>query len=376
MNTRRSYLDHNATSPLRPQARAAMLAALEVAGNPSSIHAEGRAARALIETARGEVAALVGVRAEDVVFTSGGTEAINTVVGSSFDAIVLSGIEHDSVREAARATGGRIVELAVNAEGVIEPGQLDRALDVATGCGEILVSLQLANNETGVIQQVPALAVRSKARGAVVFADAVQAAGKMPISFAELGVDAIAISAHKLGGPKGVGAVVTTPALRLAPLLRGGGQERRRRAGTENVAGIAGFGAAAKAARETLEDAARLAGLRGQLEREILAVMPEATIAGAATARLPNTSCIVVPGASAETQVIRFDLAGIAVSSGSACSSGKVGKSHVLQAMGLGDLAGSAIRVSLGWNTIEAEVAHFVAAFAMIYGTGASRSVA
>lgn len=377
MRAPRVYLDHNASSPLRPEARAAVIAALELAGNPSSVHGEGRSARAVIEAAREDVAALVGARIEDVVFTSGGSEAANTVVRSGFDVIAMAGIEHDSVREAALASGARIVELAVDGNGLIDGDHMDRSLaELGAERGRVLVCLQLANNETGVIQPVAGLAARARSHGAVVLTDAVQAAGKVPVSFADLGVDAMVVSAHKLGGPKGVGAIVAGPAVRLVPLVRGGGQERRRRAGTENVAGIAGFGATARAARSSLDRMVALGGMRNRLEREILAATPGVRMIGAGAGRLPNTSCLAMPGRAAETQVIRFDLAGFSVSSGAACSSGKVGRSQVLAAMGLGPDAASAVRVSLGWSTTDDEITRFVAAWTEIHAGSAERSVA
>lgn len=377
MTTPRIYLDHNASSPLRPEARAAMIAALELAGNPSSIHSEGRSARAVIEDARAEVAALAGGKPADVVFTSGGSEAANTVIRSGFDLILRAGVEHDCVREAASVSGARIVELPVDRDGIVALKSVETALDsFKSGRSRVLLCLQLANNETGVIQPIAAIAAVAKARGVTVFVDAVQAAGKIPMVFMDLGADAIALSAHKFGGPKGVGAVVVRPDWAVAPLVRGGGQEGRRRAGTENVVGIAGFGAAARAARGAIGQMAGLAALRDRLEREVMVLTPSVEVIGAGVSRLPNTSCLVKPGASAETQVIRFDLAGIALSSGAACSSGKVGKSPVLSAMGRTGQAGEAIRVSLGWTTTEDDITRFAAAWTMIHASAAARSVA
>ena len=377
MTGERTYLDHNASAPLRPEARAAIVAAMDAIGNPSSVHREGRAARALIEDAREHVAALADARAADVTFTSGGSEAANAVVRSGYDVIIFSEIEHDCVREAAVASCARLMPVPVDRNGVVEIDRVGEALArVDTNAARVLLCLQSANNETGVIQPVAHAAAMARAAGADVLVDAVQAAGKLPISLADSGAHALAVSAHKLGGPKGVGAVITTPDWRLAPLIRGGGQEKRRRAGTENVPGIVGFGAAARAALENFADMRRITALRDHLEREARAAAPGTEIAGGGAERLGNTSCLLMPGTSAETAVIRFDLAGVAVSSGSACSSGKVGQSHVLAAMGLGARAGQAIRVSLGWTTTESDVERFLDIWRVIHARQEQRWIA
>jgi cysteine desulfurase len=365
----RAYLDWNAGALLRPEARAAMLAALDVVGNPSSPHTEGRRVRAIVEDAREEVAALVGAKPAEVVFTSGATEANNAVVAGGWGAILLAGIEHDSVlapaRGLARAGRTRLLSLPVDTSGAIA---IQTVADQAGGAvGPGLLSLQLANNETGIVQPVAAAAEAARAQGLAVHTDAVQAASRVGVDFKALGVDYLSLSAHKLGGPKGVGALVIRDGAALPAFIAGGGQERRRRAGTENVPAIAGFGAAARAAICDLATIDRVRALRDRVESEAKAITPAAVVIGADAQRLPNTTSIALPGASAETLVIALDLAGVAVSAGAACSSGKVGASHVLEAMGLAPpLARAAIRVSLGWGSTAADVAAFAAAWAHV----------
>ncbi|HZT46538.1 MAG TPA: cysteine desulfurase family protein [Hyphomicrobiaceae bacterium] len=376
MSRTRTYLDHNATAPLRPEARQAMLGALDVVGNPSSPHAEGRRARAIVEDAREAVAALVGARPAEVVFTSGGTEANNAVLAGGWKAILLSGVEHDSVLAPARASGARLVELPVGRDGVVDAEAAAAAMQ--DGGGRTLLSLQLANNETGVTQPVAEVALAARAHGLAVHSDAVQAAGRIPVDLALLGVDYLTLSAHKLGGPKGVGAlIVRERAPALPGLIAGGGQERRRRAGTENVAGIAGFGAAAAAASADLARMGRVRALRDLLEREVRRITPEAVIVAEAAERLPNTTSLALPGASAETLVIALDLKGVAVSAGAACSSGKVGASHVLEAMGLAPpVARAAIRVSLGPGSGERDIESFLEAWSELALARRARAVA
>jgi cysteine desulfurase len=368
--TTRIYLDYNATSLLRPEARAAMLAAMDAVGNPSSVHAEGRRARAIVETAREQVAALVGAKPLEVVFTSGATEANAWVINAgAWDTIFTCDIEHESVRTPLAESRARIVQVPVDANGValveaIASGVLCGPGASSSG-GRALVLLQVANNETGVIQPVADVAHFAREHGLIMHTDAVQAAGRLPLDIATLGVDMMSLSAHKLGGPTGVGALIIRDGTKLTNLISGGGQERRRRGGTENVVGIAGFGAAAEAAGAELAQVARVRGLRDRLEREALTT--GASIIGAAAPRLGNTTCLALAGLSAETLVIKFDLRGIAVSAGSACSSGKVGTSHVLAAQGLDPaLARSAIRISLGWNTSDADVDAFLKVWADI----------
>lgn len=358
-----TYLDWNATAPLRPEAWAAMTAALDQCGNPSSVHRRGRAARGLVEAAREAVAALVGMPPEGVVFTSGGTEANALALsGSGRARVLVSAIEHAAVLEAAPAAE----RIPVDGEGVVALAALDRLL--AADPRPALVSVMLANNETGVIEPAAAIAEIAHRHGALYHCDAVQAAGKLPLDVAALGADLLTLSAHKLGGPPGVGALVVRPDLDLAPLIRGGGQERGRRAGTENLPGIAGFGAAAQAALAQMGVWDRVRVLRETLERAVIGLAPEAVVIAAAAPRLPNTAAIALPGMPAETQVIALDLDGVMVSAGAACSSGKVRASHVLEAMGAGpDLARSTIRISLGWETDEADITRFLDSWTALY---------
>jgi cysteine desulfurase len=370
MSAGRAYFDWNASAPLRPEAREAMAAAMDVTGNPSSVHAEGRRARELVETAREQVAALVGASPAEVVFTSGATEA-NAWALSGWDTIFLSGIEHDSVRAPAKVSSARIIDIPAGADGRARIGA--RVVD-RQGLGRGLVTLQMANNETGVVQPVAEAASFARERGLSAHTDATQAAGRVPIDFAALGVDLLSLSSHKLGGPKGVGALVVRDGVTMAPLIVGGGQERRRRAGTENVAAIAGFGAAASAALGDLKHVNDLEARRDAIEREVTELTPECLVIGQSSPRLANTLCIAWPGKSAETLVIKLDLAGVAVSAGAACSSGKVGSSHVLEAMGLpADVAKSAIRVSLGLTTSDRDIERLLAAWRAVRGP---RSVA
>jgi cysteine desulfurase len=360
--TSRTYLDWNATAPLQAASRAAMVAAMDLVGNPSSAHAEGRAARALIEDARDSIARLLRARSADIIFTSGATEANATVLAAGWETILLSAAEHDSVLAAARASGARLILLPVTAEGrVAIEAVADHALR-GPAIGRALVSLQLANNETGVLQPVADLVPFARAHGIAVHTDAVQAPGRIDLDVAALDADYVSISAHKLGGPKGIGALVIREGATLPALIPGGGQERRRRAGTEAVIAVAGFGAAADGAANALADMPRQRRLRDHLEAQLTA-RAAAVAVGAAADRLANTSCIAFRGHSAETLVIKYDLAGIAVSAGSACSSGKVSTSHVLTAMGLApEIARGAIRVSIGNTTTDADIARFLAA--------------
>ena len=358
----RAYLDHNATSPLRPEARAAMLEALSLAGNPSSVHAEGRAARALVERARGQVAGLVGGRADAVTFTSGGSEANTTVLTPQWSRegtpiprahLVVSAVEHPSVLAGGRFAPEAIHVAAVDTAGRINLDRLDDLLGRLDG--PALVSVMAANNETGVVQPVAAAAAVARDHEAIVHCDAVQVAGRLPLDIENLGVDALTLSAHKFGGPRGAGAVVRRAgAPDFAALVTGGGREDRKRAGTENAVAIAGFGAVA-ALRDP--DDGRQAAWRRLLDEVREIVGPRAVEFGAGAERLPQTLCFGLPDLGAETLVIALDLAGIAVSSGAACSSGKVGPSHVLAAMGVApDLARTAIRVSLGWDSDEKDI--------------------
>jgi cysteine desulfurase len=374
--TERVYLDWNATTPLRPEAKAAMAAAWELCGNPSSVHAEGRQARRLVEEARSAIAAAVGGRAQDVVFASGGTEANALALtpglrrggGAPVQRLLVSAIEHASVLAGGRFAAEAIETIAVTPSGVLDLDDLRSKL--ANG-PPALVSVMLANNETGALQPVTEAVEIVHAAGGLLHVDAIQAFGKIPFDLGSLQADLVTLSAHKIGGPKGVGAVVLAEGVeRLEPLLRGGGQELGRRAGTENVAGISAFGAATNAAMAALSnDSARLRALRDRLEvglREVDGII----VFSDGVPRLPNTTLFTAPGLKAETAVIGFDLAGIAVSSGSACSSGKVQPSHVLAAMGFGpDLAQGAVRLSLGWSTSATDIELAVKAWRKLANT-------
>jgi len=368
----RTYLDYNAGAPLRPEARAAMTAALQEAGNASSVHAEGRAARARIEAARTAVAALVGGDPRYVTFTSGGTEANDTVLTQDWtlngktapaEVLLVGATEHPSVTAGGDFPPDVVRTIPVDREGIVDLVVLERLVAEAAAQGKrALVSVMLANNETGAIQPVRQVAEIAHKHAAIVHTDAVQAAGRIAVDIRELGADVLTLSAHKIGGPQGAGAIVrASDAWSFASLLTGGGQERRLRAGTENVAAIAGFGAATKAAAADLATAGPWAAWRDRLA-EI--VGPKATVFSAAIPRLPQTLCFAVPGLAAETLLIALDLAGVAVSSGSACSSGKVSPSHVLAAMGVAPaLAKCAIRISLGWVSSEADLDSFASAW-------------
>jgi cysteine desulfurase len=354
------YLDYNATAPIRPGVVAAMTAALETVGNASSVHGAGRSARRALEGARRAVARLVGVEPAQVLFTSGGTEANNQALAAAGGAVLATRIEHDSVLGPAGA--GAV--LPVDGAGRLD---LDRFTAMLEAERPALAAVMLANNETGVIQPVAAAAAVCRRLGVRLHVDAIQAAGKIPVDFPALGADSLSLSAHKLGGPQGVGALITAPGFEPPPLLRGGGQEQHRRAGTENLPGIVGFGAAAELALEDQGFEEWVGGLRDQLEAALQDLAPTARVFGHNADRLPNTSCIAFPGLASETLLIALDLAGIAVSSGSACSSGKVGPSHVLAAMGVPlELARSAIRISLGWASREADIERLLAALRTI----------
>jgi len=372
----RVYLDWNATTPLRREAREAMAAAWDLPGNPSSVHAEGRHARRLVEGARAGLAGAVGALQRNVVFTSGGTEAnalaltpgLRRGLGLPVKRLVVSAIEHASVLAGGRFPAEAISTVTVTSSGLLNLDHLRAALE---GGPPALVSVMLANNETGALQPVKEAAEMVHSAGGLLHVDAIQAFGKIPFDINKLGADVMTLSAHKVGGPKGVGAMVLAEGvLGLEPLLRGGGQELGHRAGTENVTGIAGFGAAAKAALSALnDDAIRLQNLQNSLESG-LRQTPGVIVFSDDAPRLPNTTLFTVPGLKAETAVIGFDLAGIAVSSGSACSSGKVQPSHVLKAMGFGpELAQGAVRLSLGWSTLSKDIDRCLEAWRKLAGT-------
>lgn len=363
MTAPRVYLDHNATTSVCAEARAAVADALERVGNPSSVHGAGAEARRIVEQARDRVALLVAAGSNEVVFTSGGTEANNLALLGVERHLIVAASEHDSVLAPARRAPRGVTVVPVDADGAIDVDALRGALAANEGA---LVSLMLANNETGVCQPVAEVAALARTAGALVHCDAVQGPGKLSVDMAALGVDLLTLSAHKFGGPMGVGALVVRKGVTVAALQTGGGQESYRRAGTQNVPGIAGLGAAAAALTASDPDTAHLRTLRDRLETACQAM--GAQVMGQAAPRLPNTSCLTMPGVSSETQVMAFDLDGIAVSAGAACSSGKVGPSHVLAAMGIApDVAGAAIRVSLGHATTAAEIDRFIDAWTVLY---------
>jgi cysteine desulfurase len=346
------YLDYNATAPIRPEARDAVLRAFETAGNPSSVHASGRAARDLVETARAQVAALAGVVPGSITFVSGGTEANALAIGSAafagFNRILLSASEHDAVTQTAAASSLPVEVLPIDAQGVAD---LDWLREALCKPGRALVCLMLANNETGVVQPVAQAAALVRDAEGWLHVDAVQAAGKIAIDFTALGADTMALSAHKLGGPQGVGALVAGTRATIVRQQHGGGQERGRRAGTENVAGIAGFGAAAEAALRDLPSMTNQGTWRDALAERAKAV--GAAVLGEGAERLPQTLCLAAEGFASQIQVMTLDLAGVMVSAGSACSSGKVKASRVVEAMGRPDLAPFALRISGGWASTE-----------------------
>lgn len=365
MRAERIYLDYNATAPLRPEARAAMADALDAVGNASSVHAEGRAARAKVELGRAKVARLLGGEAKLTTFTSGGTEANNTVLNPDWsqagkprklELLLVGATEHPSVLAGGRFPTERVRTIPVDRDGVVDRVAL-KALLAEEG-GNTLVSVMLANNETGVIQPVNEVAAIAHAAGALVHTDATQAVGRIPVDIDDLGVDVLTLSAHKIGGPQGAGAIIRRHEdLIFAPLLTGGGQERRARAGTENVAAIAGFGAAAMVAAADLPKSHSWSVIRDEIVQIISASGRPVTVFGENAARVPQTLCLGIAGISAETLVIALDLAGVAVSSGAACSSGKVARSHVLEAMGVESrLAQAAIRISLGWDSKKSDL--------------------
>jgi cysteine desulfurase len=369
--TERAYLDWNASAPLRPQARAAMTDALSQSGNPSSIHAEGRAARQIVERARAQVAALAGADPADVIFTSGATEANALALSPGWSRqagqppiarLLMSAVEHPSVMAGGGFVADRVATIPVDRQGVVDLDALRRLLAGTPA----LVSIMLANNETGVVQPVSEAADIVHEAGGVLHVDAVQAPGRISFDLNSLGADLVTLSSHKVGGPKGAGALIRRSGLHLAhPAIRGGGQERGLRAGTENVPGIGGFGAAAdEISGRRADEAAHAARLRERLEAGLRAITPDAVIFGEAALRLPNTTSFSHAGLRAETAVIGFDLAGVAVSSGSACSSGKVQPSHVLAAMGVDPaLARGAIRVSTGYATKDEDIERFLSAW-------------
>lgn len=360
---RATYLDWNANAPMRREAIDAVADALTWCGNPSSVHQFGRRARQAVNAAREAVASLVNAAADDVVFTSGGTEANNFALQAFPERrLIVSAIEHDSILAAAPA----VSRLPVSDLGIVDLEALEHWL--AADSRPALVSVMFANNETGAIQPAEAVARIAKKYGALFHCDAVQGPGKVAVDFRALGADMMTISAHKIGGPMGMGALILRGGLEVQSLIRGGGQERGRRGGTENFPGIVGFGAAAKLAAVEAGAYARVAQWRDDAQQRILAMAPDAKVFAAESPRLPNTLSIAMPGVASTTQVIALDLAGVMVSAGAACSAGKVTRSHVLDAMSVPrELADCAIRISLGWSTGAAEIDHLVEAWGALY---------
>lgn len=366
------YLDHNATTRVRPEAIAAMVSTMETVGNPSSIHAAGRAARAAMEEARGHVATLIAAPASTVIFTSGGTEAnaiaLESAVAAGARRLIISAIEHPSIVDTAAASDAAVEVMPVTSDGVADLDWLrDRLARWDAADGRPFVALMLANNETGVIQPVQAAAELVRAVDGWLHVDAVQAAGKIAVDSRALGADTLSISAHKIGGPMGVGALTFGPRAVLARRQHGGGQERGRRGGTENLPGISGFGAAAKSVHVTKTGGSCPIAIVERLKAAGAVVVAEGA------PRLPNTLCLATAGWTSDLQVMALDLAGVMVSAGSACSSGKVKASPVLAAMNLGDLAACAIRVSGGWDTTDADWATFADAWLEAHTRHAAR---
>ncbi|MEQ8282533.1 MAG: cysteine desulfurase family protein [Parvibaculum sp.] len=378
MTMKRAYLDHNATTPLRPAAHAAVLRALEITGNPSSVHTEGRAARALVEAARRDVAALAGAKPAEVIFTSGGTEAARMAfhaakTAQGIERLIVSAVEHDAVLASAEASGLPVEIAPVDGNGRLDLNALASLLSASDG--KVLVALMLANNETGVLQPITEAAALAHKASGLLLCDAVQAAGKVPLDFTALDADMMMLGGHKLGAPLGIGALVVREGLPFAADAVGGGQEMRRRAGSENVSGIAGFGAAARAAYDALGEFAALADLRDEMEARLTAAAPDAVFFGRGTQRLPNTSYVTAPGLDAETLLMALDLDGVAVSAGAACSSGKVGRPRVLDAMGIDPvLAKGAVRVSLGWSSAAGDVERFAESWLRAYERNRSKT--
>ncbi|MER9896298.1 cysteine desulfurase [Mesorhizobium sp. M0119] len=382
----RAYLDYNASAPLLASARAAVIAALDVVANPSSVHAEGRAGRRLIEDARRDVARLVSAKAEHVVFTSGATEAASTLLTPDWQMgrgavrmsrLYVSEADHPCLLNGGRFPAGQVTRIGVDADGIIRLHTLASALgahDKADGLP--LVAIHAANNETGVIQPIGRIAEIVKAAGGILVVDAVQAAGRIPLDMSAGYADYLILSSHKIGGPKGVGAIVAASDLMMPkPLVSGGGQEKGHRGGTENLAAIAGFGAAAREALAGLQTIDAVRQRRDEVEAIVKTQVPDAEIFGTGAPRLANTTFFAIPGIKAETAQIAFDLAGVALSAGSACSSGKVGPSHVLKAMGYGDRLG-ALRVSIGHATSAEDIELFRSALATIAARRANREKA
>ncbi len=383
MSAETAYFDWNASAPLLPAARAAVDSALDAQANPSSVHGKGRAARQIIETARREIAALAGAAPEHVIFTSGATEAAAMALVPNFrmgraplrlSKLYVCATDHPCTLSGGRFAADDVMRFGVDSNGVADPDELSRHLsghDNAAGLP--LVAIHLANNETGVIQHLEAISKRVRDAGGLLVVDAVQAAGRIPLDLSRGLADFVILSSHKLGGPIGSGALVAATGLVMpVPLITGGGQEKGHRAGTENLAGIAGFGAAAANAVQSLDSIGAVGAIRGRIEELVVEVIPDAQFHGRQVERIANTTCFSVPGMKAETLQIAFDLAGVALSAGSACSSGRTGPSHVMKAMGVD--SGSAVRISIGPSTSENEIAVFAEALRQIAGRRGSKA--
>ena len=363
----RIYLDYNATAPTRPEVIELMCEIMDTVGNASSVHEPGRQARQRVETARQQVANLVSASVKNVIFTGSGTEADNLALQGFLPRhLIVSGVEHGAILAPALLLDPYASIVKVGSQGQLDLASLEAALSASDG--PALVSLMLANNETGVIQPVAEAAEIAHAHNALVHCDGIQGAGKIPLDINQLGVDLLSLSGHKFGGPQGIGALVMREDRPVLAQMVGGGQEMGRRSGTENVAGITGFGEAARLAADELERFAALTRMRNRMEEQLAEVAPSRKVIGSDVPRLPNTSCVTMPGVRSDTQVMALDLAGISVSAGSACSSGKVSASHVLDAMGMElDEAMTAIRISLGRSTTEDEINRFVETWSLIF---------
>jgi len=372
----RIYLDYNATAPIRPEVIELMCEIMDTVGNASSVHEPGRQARQRVETARQQVAELVSASAKNIIFTGSGTEANNLALRGFLPRhLIVSGVEHGAILAPALLLDPYASIVKVGSQGQLDLASLEAALSASDG--PALVSLMLANNETGVIQPVAEASEIAHAHNALVHCDGIQGAGKILVDIDQLGVDLLSLSGHKIGGPQGVGALVMREDRSVLAQMVGGGQEMGRRSGTENVAGIAGFGEAARLAASELEQFAELTTMRNRMEEQLEEVAPSRKVIGSDVPRLPNTSCVTMPGVRSDTQVMALDLAGISVSAGSACSSGKVSASHVLEAMGMElDEAMTAIRISLGRSTTEDEINRFVETWSLIFKRNSSHASA
>jgi cysteine desulfurase len=358
-----TYLDYNATAPVWPDVIEGVTEAMKVCGNASSVHELGRKVSSLVEEAREKIASLVNAHPSQVIFTSGGTEANNLALSQGRGGcVILASIEHDSILKAH----ARAKLINVGSDGIICIDHMQSLL--AESSAGSIISVMLANNETGVLQPIEHVSAMGRERGALVHCDVIQAVGKIDVNWETLDVDMMSLSAHKLGGPQGIGALIVDEELDFLPCLKGGGQERNRRAGTENVPGIVGFGIAADLVRENKTQMDNTVQLRETMENKLRSIIPEINIHGSSVERLPNTSCFSMPGVEAITQLVALDLDGVMVSAGSACSSGKVTTSHVLKAMGLSNSeASSAIRVSLGWGSKLEDVDAFLSTWQNLY---------